>query len=164
MVIDSSVLLLILVLCCGMMAAASASTTVGQASSMTSFSGAAMAAVVVGSFAMYLARVRSDKGANIMESTLRKTEDFEIITGNRQRLEDKLAKIKREGMKNLVVVSDFDMTLTSFLMPDGSRGMSTHGILERSGYFGDAFTTRAKQIFNKYYPIEVDPNVDAKTK
>ena len=42
--------------------------------------------------------------------------------------------------------------------------MSTHGILERSGYFGEAFTERAKQIFNKYYPIEVDPNVDPVTK
>ena len=39
--------------------------------------------------------------------------------------------------------------------------MSTHGILERSGYFGEAFTDRAKQIFNKYYPIEVDPNIEA---
>jgi hypothetical protein len=42
--------------------------------------------------------------------------------------------------------------------------MSTHGILERSGYFGEAFTTRAKQIFNKYYPIEVDTNIDHATK
>lgn len=56
------------------------------------------------------------------------------------------------------------MTLTTFFMPNGSRGMSTHGILERSGYFGEAFTTRAKQIFNKYYPIEVDPSIDIATK
>lgn len=67
-------------------------------------------------------------------------------------------------MEKLQVVADFDMTLTAFKLPDGSRGMSTHGILERSGYFGDSFTTRAKEIFNKYYPIEVDPNIDAKTK
>eukprot|EP00961_Rhodomonas_salina_P035106 472732-Rhodomonas_salina.1 len=48
------------------------------------------------------------------------------------------------------VIADFDMTLTSFRLPDGSRGMSTHGILERSGYLGEEFTTRAKAIFNRW--------------
>jgi 5'-nucleotidase len=162
---DSSVLLFAVVLCGGLMAAASASTVAGQGSSIASFSHAAVAAVVVGGFAVYLARTRSaDKRGFSKETVLRKTAQYEIITGDRAALEAKIEKMRLGGSEQLVVVSDFDMTLTSFLMPDGSRGMSTHGILERSGYFGEAFTARAKQIFNKYYPIEVDPNIDPATK
>jgi hypothetical protein len=143
----------------GVMMAASASTmTIGQSSTMANLSSAAVAAAAVGAaVAVYFARARSDKGDAIAEAVLRKTADYEIITGDRRRLEAKLAKLRQEGTEQLVVVSDFDMTLTSFRMPDGSRGMSTHGILERSGYFGEAFTERAKQIFNKFYPIEVGP-------
>lgn len=160
---DSSALLFAAVLCGGVMAAASASTVAGQSSAIASFSNAAVAAVVVGTFAVYLARTRT-AGKFARETVLRKTAQYEIITGDRGALEAKIEKMRRAGTDQLVVVSDFDMTLTSFLMPDGSRGMSTHGILERSGYFGEAFTTRAKQIFNKYYPIEVDPNIDPSTK
>lgn len=119
--------------------------------------------MVVGTFAMYMARARTETNG-FAEEILSKTSSYEIITGDRQRLDAKIDKLKRDSTQQLVVVSDFDMTLTSFLMPDGSRGMSTHGMLERSGYFGDTFTTRAKEIFNKYYPIEVDPNIDAATK
>ena len=162
---DSSALLFAAVLCGGMMAAASASTVAGQSSTIASFSNAAVAAVVVGTFAVFLARTRSaEKRDFARETVLRKTAQYEIITRDRGALEAKIEKMRRAGTEQLVVVSDFDMTLTSFLMPDGSRGMSTHGILERSGYFGEAFTTRAKQIFNKYYPIEVDPNIDPATK
>lgn len=154
-----------LVALCGIIAASASTMTVGQGSAMASFSNAAVAAAAVGAVvAVYFARTRSDKGDAISEAVLHKTADYEIITGDRKRLEAKLAKLRREGSDKLVVVSDFDMTLTSFRMPDGSRGMSTHGILERSGYFGEAFTSRAKQIFNKFYPIEVDPNIDHATK
>ncbi|EKX35235.1 hypothetical protein GUITHDRAFT_79999 [Guillardia theta CCMP2712] len=82
------------------------------------------------------------------------------MTKRRKEVEEKLSTMRRDGRESVLVVADFDMTLTSFLMPDGSRGMSTHGMLERSGYFGEAFTTRAKDIFNRFYPIEVDPNLD----
>lgn len=39
-----------------------------------------------------------------------------------------------------------------------------HGILERSGLFGESFTEAAKQRFARYYPIEVDPDLDFHTK
>ena len=50
---DSSALLFAAVLCGGMMAAASASTVAGQSSTIASFSNAAVAAVVVGTFAVF---------------------------------------------------------------------------------------------------------------
>lgn len=50
---------------------------------------------------------------------------------------------------------DFDRTISSFIGPNGKRGMTCHGTLE----VGQSEATRARaQAFNDYYyPIEVDP-------
>eukprot|EP00292_Cryptomonas_paramecium_P034331 CAMPEP_0113698194 /NCGR_PEP_ID=MMETSP0038_2-20120614/22569_1 /TAXON_ID=2898 /ORGANISM="Cryptomonas paramecium" /LENGTH=188 /DNA_ID=CAMNT_0000621319 /DNA_START=294 /DNA_END=857 /DNA_ORIENTATION=+ /assembly_acc=CAM_ASM_000170 len=51
------------------------------------------------------------------------------------------------------------MTLTVFRLKDGGRGMSTHGLLERSGHFGPEYLQKTQALFDKYYPIEVDPHL-----
>ena len=121
MAFDSGALLFAVVLCGGLMVATCASTQGLQASAMANLSSAAVAAVVVGSVAVFLAqRTRSSEGkASPKDTILAKTPAYEIITGDRQRLQTKIDKIRLGGMEQLVVVSDFDMTLTSFLMPDG---------------------------------------------
>lgn len=50
---------------------------------------------------------------------------------------------------------DFDRTISSFIGPNGKRGVTCHGTLE----VGQSEETRARaQAFNAYYyPIEVDP-------
>ena len=102
MIGDSHVLLFVLLLCCGMMVVTAQN---GQATTITSISvSTAMAAVVVGSFAVYLARSRSAEKDGARETIISKTDRYEIITGDRQRLEDKIQKIRREGTKQLVVV------------------------------------------------------------
>ena len=102
MIWDRNVLLFVLILCCVMMLVTAQN---GQATTITSISSAAMAAVVVGSFAVYLARSRSAEKDGARETMISKTDRYEIITGDRQRLEDKIQKIRREGTKQLVVVS-----------------------------------------------------------
>lgn len=116
----------VLAMLCGMMVAASAASThMTPGSSISSLSNAAVAAVVVGTVAVFLARARSAEekekaaGGVLGETVLVKTADYEIITSNRQQLQDKINKMRLGGSEQLVVVSDFDMTLTSFLMPDG---------------------------------------------
>ena len=114
----------ILAMLCGMMVAASAASThMTPGSSISNLSNAAVAAVVVGTVAVFLARARSAEekaaGGVLGETVLVKTADYEIITSNRLQLQDKINKMRLGGSEQLVVVSDFDMTLTSFLMPDG---------------------------------------------
>jgi hypothetical protein len=105
---DSHVLLFVLLLCCGMMVVTAQN---GQATTITSISvSTAMAAVVVGSFAVYLARSRSAEKDGARENIISKTDRYEIITGDRQRLEDKIQKIRREGTQQLVVVSALTWT------------------------------------------------------
>mmetsp|Transcript_22109 Transcript_22109/g.72803 ORF Transcript_22109/g.72803 Transcript_22109/m.72803 type:complete len:330 (-) Transcript_22109:261-1250(-) len=140
-------------------AASSAHVASPPSSQLASSINAAMVAVVVGSFAAIWMRMKQQEPAAAVE-VLREEKTFYVMTKRRKEVEEKLSTMRRDGRESVLVVADFDMTLTSFLMPDGSRGMSTHGMLERSGYFGEAFTTRAKDIFNRFYPIEVDPNLD----
>ncbi|CAJ1439803.1 unnamed protein product [Effrenium voratum] len=60
------------------------------------------------------------------------------------------------GAGQLLVILDFDRTLTSNFMPDGARVTSAHGILEAASVLSETFQAKAKELFSKYYPIEID--------
>eukprot|EP00913_Durusdinium_trenchii_P030044 g28154.t1 len=64
----------------------------------------------------------------------------------------------------LLVILDFDRTLTSNFMPDGQRVTSAHGILEVASVLSEAFKSRAQELFRKYYPIEIDETMPIETK
>lgn len=61
----------------------------------------------------------------------------------------KVAAIVKGGTKGLIVISDFDRTLTW-------RVYSSYGLFQQSPLITDKFRTRAIELLNKYYPMECD--------
>lgn len=59
-----------------------------------------------------------------------------------------------DGIDKLVVISDFDYTLTTSFKPDGQRGPSSHGILMKSDVLDPAVAGIGKDLFEKYHSIE----------
>eukprot|EP00929_Paragymnodinium_shiwhaense_P061740 TRINITY_DN30862_c0_g2_i1.p2 TRINITY_DN30862_c0_g2~~TRINITY_DN30862_c0_g2_i1.p2 ORF type:complete len:298 (+),score=57.54 TRINITY_DN30862_c0_g2_i1:198-1091(+) len=74
------------------------------------------------------------------------------------------ACVEAAQQEKLVVIADFDRTITRCFLPDGGRGSSAHGVLSAAKVFSDKFNTREKQLFDKYYPIEIDATMPIEEK
>jgi 5'-nucleotidase len=59
------------------------------------------------------------------------------------------------GPGALHLILDYDRTMTSFLGPDGRRGDTCHGTVERRR--SEELRARAEALSAVFYPIEVDP-------
>ncbi|TMW61991.1 hypothetical protein Poli38472_009484 [Pythium oligandrum] len=66
----------------------------------------------------------------------------------------KWKKFSTDGIEKLVVIADFDFTLTTRFKADGGQGESTHGVLTRSEALGGSASQISEGHFRKYYPIE----------
>ncbi len=87
-----------------------------------------------------------------------------VVISNKVVFEQKIALFKDLGIENLLVVSDFDFTISKFKMVNGSRGASCHRILEDCGLLSHDYHVEAQAIQRKYYPLEVDPNLDEESR
>lgn len=83
------------------------------------------------------------------------TDTRTVLVGKPDTLARKLACMQDAGSNTLHVIADFDYTLTHFALPDGSRAMSTHRVIEASPILGSEFQVKSKELFKLYYPIEV---------
>ncbi|KAL4118098.1 hypothetical protein PRIC2_010425 [Phytophthora ramorum] len=66
----------------------------------------------------------------------------------------KWKKFATDRLDKLVVIADFDYTLTPAYKPTDDQAPSTHGLLMASEAMGPQAETVAREIFEKYYPIE----------
>merc|ERR1711871_1655849 len=57
------------------------------------------------------------------------------------------------GLQNLLVVSDFDRTVTNMFF-DNRRAMDCHDVLWSCPSISEASRNQADELFCKYYPIE----------
>ena len=75
---------------------------------------------------------------------------------------EKLKKIKeafaKEGSKSLHIISDFDRTLT-YSSINGQRRSSLMAVLRSGDYLTSDYAKKSQALFDKYHPIEIDPNV-----
>lgn len=65
--------------------------------------------------------------------------------------------------KNTIVIADFDGTFTKKEIK-GGRGSALMDTLRDEKYLGKSGLKAGKDLFNHYYPIEIDPHVDEKEK
>lgn len=73
--------------------------------------------------------------------------------------------MRQSGPEKLQVVTDFDFTLTTFCTATGERGASCHKIIEDCGLLSEeSYHPQAQALQQKYYPLEVDPDLDMDTK
>ncbi|KAM4691513.1 7-methylguanosine phosphate-specific 5'-nucleotidase [Rhinophrynus dorsalis] len=71
-------------------------------------------------------------------------------------IQERIMDIKRGGEKKLQVISDFDMTLSRFRY-NGERCPTCYNIIDNSMIISDDCRKKLKDLFNIYYPLEIDP-------
>lgn len=81
---------------------------------------------------------------------------------NDEAVEKKLSSLIAGGSNMLQVFSDFDFTISRLWLDDGSKGPSSHGVIESA--LPGQFNVIAKNIFDTYYPIEIDPSLTIEQK
>ncbi|KAF0739303.1 hypothetical protein AaE_008809 [Aphanomyces astaci] len=69
----------------------------------------------------------------------------------------KLGRMAADGPSQLLVIADFDYTLTPYHTPTGEHAHSCHGIISGSGFLGHEFQAKANALFQQFYPIEISP-------
>jgi HAD superfamily hydrolase (TIGR01544 family) len=78
---------------------------------------------------------------------------------------EKLRKVLiDEGSDKLHIVSDFDKTLTYAKTKDGKPLLSIILILRDYGYISSEYQTKAKELFEKYHPIEINCDIPLQEK
>lgn len=87
-----------------------------------------------------------------------------VLLPNRDRFKEKLQLFADDGKEKLLIVSDFDFTISRFAQRPGVRGASCHKVLEDSGVLGSDYEVKGQAVQHKYYAYEVDPHLDDVTK
>lgn len=79
----------------------------------------------------------------------------------------KWRKFVADGPAKLLVISDFDQTLTPFYKPgSGGRAQepSSHGLLLAGGALSESVAARERELFSRYFPIEMSPKLTKEEK
>lgn len=87
----------------------------------------------------------------------------DILIPNPSHLQQLIKNIAHDGHENFHVISDFDRTLTTAFV-DGKPRAWLENILKNEWYLGPEYTKESKKYFDKYYPIEMDPNIPLESK
>ena len=85
------------------------------------------------------------------------------IISNPENFEKIKSQILREGTENLHIIADFDGTLTK-LFVDGEKSPSIIAELRNGNYLDEDYAKRAHELFDKYHPYEIDPNLSQNEK
>ena len=86
-----------------------------------------------------------------------------IVISNPKEFEEKKKNILEAGVGKLHVLADFDRTLTKAFV-DGKKVSSIIAILRNENYLDEEYSKKAQALFNKYNPIEIDPNLSIEEK
>ncbi|KAM7448258.1 7-methylguanosine phosphate-specific 5'-nucleotidase [Porites harrisoni] len=76
---------------------------------------------------------------------------------------DKLRKLYESGPEKLQVISDFDKTLTKFVV-NGEKGCTAYGVIESYKNFPESYREKAKELKEKYMPIEFSGDISSAEK
>jgi 5'-nucleotidase len=86
-----------------------------------------------------------------------------IIISDEKELEEKIREMAKAGISNLHVISDFDRTLTKAFV-NKEKVPSMISVLRSEKYLTPDYSDKAYALFDKYHPIEIDPNVPIQEK
>ncbi|MEI6426124.1 MAG: hypothetical protein WCO66_02105 [Candidatus Absconditabacteria bacterium] len=85
------------------------------------------------------------------------------LISNHEEVEKKIKKIKESGYELLHILADFDRTLT-YGTVDGIKTPSIISMLRDGKHLTENYAVEANALFNKYHPIEIDPNIPLSNK
>ncbi|KAM4622536.1 7-methylguanosine phosphate-specific 5'-nucleotidase [Discoglossus pictus] len=80
-----------------------------------------------------------------------------------ERVKELIMALQRGGQKKLQVISDFDMTLSRF-QHNGERCPTCYNIIDNSKIISEDCRKKLKELFNIYYPLEIDSNLTIQEK
>jgi len=86
-----------------------------------------------------------------------------IVLSNPTELERLKNAISKAGAGKFHVLADFDRTLTTAFV-NGESIPSIISILRDENYLTPDYPQKAKDFYNKYHPIEIDPNISIEEK
>ncbi|MFA5012980.1 MAG: hypothetical protein WC520_00230 [Candidatus Paceibacterota bacterium] len=86
-----------------------------------------------------------------------------IIIVNPEELAKKKQLIKEAGAGALHILTDFDKTLTKTYV-NGKIFPSVISILRDNEYLSKSYSVKAQELYNKYRPIEIDPDISYEEK
>ncbi|MFH1209461.1 MAG: hypothetical protein V1663_01600 [archaeon] len=86
-----------------------------------------------------------------------------VLIVNSEYLNKVKKSISKLGYKSFHVISDFDRTLTRAFV-DGEKVPSIISVLRDGNYLTKEYAERANALFEKYHPIEVNPNISREEK
>jgi len=81
-----------------------------------------------------------------------------IIIKDKNKLNETIANIKKDGIESLHIVADFDNTLTKAYI-NGEKALSVIGQIRKQNLLGEKYTKKAYALYDKYHPIEIDPEI-----
>ncbi|XP_012232120.1 7-methylguanosine phosphate-specific 5'-nucleotidase [Linepithema humile] len=96
-------------------------------------------------------------------------DDFPALKSKHVYIKDKDTLLKtintilQDGTSNLQVVTDFDLTLTKQHI-NGTHMLSSFGMFKKSKQLPQHYLDEAKELYNKYRPIEIDPYISVNEK
>jgi cytosolic 5'-nucleotidase 3 len=67
----------------------------------------------------------------------------------------KLTALHQQKAQHIHIIADFDNTLTQY-WDSGKRSLSSHGVLENSVFLPSSVKGKLLDLYNKYYPIEIN--------
>ncbi|TMW61992.1 hypothetical protein Poli38472_009485 [Pythium oligandrum] len=76
----------------------------------------------------------------------------------------KWKKFCTDGLDKLIVIADFDQTLTPCFRKSGERALSSHSALMTSPLMDPAVREQETKLFHHYYPIEMSPTLTQEEK
>lgn len=86
-----------------------------------------------------------------------------VIISNPIEFEKKKQELKKDGKEKLHILTDFDRTLTKAFI-DGEKTPSVISILRNENCINEDYSKKAKELFEKYHPIEINPKINLKEK
>ena len=85
------------------------------------------------------------------------------IISNPNYFEKIKSKMKKDGKNNLHILADFDRTLTYGKL-NGKKTPSIISLLRDGNHLTKDYAEKANALFEKYHPIEIDPDVSLEEK
>ncbi|KAG8009768.1 Cytosolic 5'-nucleotidase 3A [Nibea albiflora] len=80
-----------------------------------------------------------------------------------ERVEQIICGLIKGGASKLQIITDFDMTLSKFAV-NGKRCPTCHNIIDNCKLVTEECRQKLLQLKNKYYPIEIDPQLTMEEK
>lgn len=88
----------------------------------------------------------------------------DLVIPNQEKLNSVIEKITSQGTNRLHIIADFDRTLTYSRAAKNEKLKSIVAVLREENYLSPEYSQKAKALFEKYHPIEIDPKIPIEDK